>query len=547
MKHNKVYLSLLLILFVSGSVQAWTRSAGDVDTDICQGVCFDEDSCVYVTGSFNTTLNIESLVFPSAGGKDIYVAKYLPDGTLVWAVTFGGGGDDSGQDLVWNSTVEHDQLFVTGYFSDVIVFDGIYVSAGWADIFLLCLDPATGGVNWAETAGGNSPDHGFGVAVDRMNGNPVITGDFTATALFGGGAVVLNSTGVGDRELFVATYLESGFLVWATSDGSDLDDVGRSVVVKNHRPCVTGFIGAPAIFGGFTLPFAGNRDVVVAKYLPGGSVLWARSDGGPGEDTGMGITVSNSGRLHVTGFFEETAEWSDTTGSTTLVSAGAKDIFLLELRGFNGYMRRVQSAGGPDDDIGTDVATTGPFVFTTGFINGTAVFPGYGPTAPGAGGRDIFLARSRIMDGVFTHVLVDGDVGDDSGRSIATIDFCFAVGGYFHGPATLYGEAPPHWNVEDAFVAMLCPFGPPTGPQTNINYDPDTDSATISWIHYPHNEIVAYRIYMMEIYPYPEENYDFLLEIVYEEEEPPIELPIEHTIYDIQNYESMFFFVRSVY
>jgi hypothetical protein len=55
----------------------------------------------------------------SNGSSDVFVAKYNPDGTLVWAVS-AGGADGDGGDVV--ALTPDNQVFVTGVFKGPAVF-----------------------------------------------------------------------------------------------------------------------------------------------------------------------------------------------------------------------------------------------------------------------------------------------------------------------------------------------------------------------------------------------------------------------------------------
>jgi len=72
----------------------------------------------------------------------------------------------------------------------------------------------------------------------------------------------------------------------------------------------------------------------VAKYNAEGLLLWAKQAGGHAGanglgDLGLGIGLDASGNSYVTGYFEAAAIFgTGEAGETTLISAGASDIFV---------------------------------------------------------------------------------------------------------------------------------------------------------------------------------------------------------------------------
>jgi len=78
----------------------------------------------------------------SAGGWDIFVAKYDPAGTHLWSQRFGDTEDDHGESVATDAS---GNVFVTGdFFETVDVGGGNFVSAGLSDIFVAkyASDPA---------------------------------------------------------------------------------------------------------------------------------------------------------------------------------------------------------------------------------------------------------------------------------------------------------------------------------------------------------------------------------------------------------------------
>ena len=86
-------------------------------------------SCIYIAGScvgdmssvFTAGQNGTPDFAVSYGLKDGFVAKYLEDGTFVWAFRIGGAGDDVVNDIAVDSNGD---IYITGGFTTSIDFKG---------------------------------------------------------------------------------------------------------------------------------------------------------------------------------------------------------------------------------------------------------------------------------------------------------------------------------------------------------------------------------------------------------------------------------------
>jgi hypothetical protein len=124
----------------------------------------------------------------------------------------------------------------------------------------------------------------------------------------------------------------------------------------------------------------GDTDIFVAKYTPGGVLIWAKGMGGSGADEGRSIAVDASGNVFTTGFFNGTGDFDPGPATVSLLtSAGNKDIFVSKLDSSGNFVF-ARSMGGTFSDYGNDIAVDASGnVLTTGGFTGTADFD------PGAG------------------------------------------------------------------------------------------------------------------------------------------------------------------
>jgi hypothetical protein len=179
-------------------------------------------------------------------------------------------------------------------------------------------------VLWAKKAGGISKDAANGIDVDG-SGNSYVAGEFQGTATFG--STMLASTG-SQQDIFLAAYDASGNVLWANKAGGTAGDFGRNIAVdETGNSYITGEFEGSASFGNTTLSSSGGVDIFVAKYNAAGNALWAKRAGGTMEDRASGISVDESGNNYKAGYFLGDAS----VGSNTITSSGASDAYLAKL------------------------------------------------------------------------------------------------------------------------------------------------------------------------------------------------------------------------
>ena len=444
-----VAVGFVITLNVNAQTVEWVRSAGGTSTDIGFGVAVDAAGNSYVTGQYQGTATFGPFMLTSAGGNDIFVAKYDANGNVLWVRSAGGDLLDSGIGVAVDAA---GNSYVTGQYQGTATFGPVtLISTGVLDIFVAKYD-TSGNVLWATRAGGAASDFGNGIAVDAA-GNSYVTGGYLATANFG----PFTLTSAGEYDIFVVKYDTNGNVLWAQSGGGTLSDEGPSVAVDAAgNSYVTGSYRDTATFGPVTLTSAGSLDIFVVKYDGSGNVLWALSAGGPssgglqGSDRSAAIAVDEAGNTYVTGLFAQ-GGGTATFGPFTLTSAGEYDIFVVKYD-TNGNVLWAQSAGGTSGDDGLGIALdTARNSYVTGRYNETATFGSFMLTSADA--TDIFVVKydtkgnvlwAQSAGGTATQVGYDIAV-DDAGNSF--------VAGAYQGLATFGPFTLSNAGSYDIFVA----------------------------------------------------------------------------------------------
>ena len=77
----------------------WAKRFGDGDREIGRGIDADSKGRVYFSGEFQGTLQLGSTTLTSAGSDDMFPAKATSAGRVLWAISMGGAGDETGPEV----------------------------------------------------------------------------------------------------------------------------------------------------------------------------------------------------------------------------------------------------------------------------------------------------------------------------------------------------------------------------------------------------------------------------------------------------------------
>jgi hypothetical protein len=302
----------------------WSKRLGSAtDDQVGLAIAADSAGNVLVTGSFTGTVNFGGGNLVSAGGADIFVAKYDGvTGAHLWSKRFGDVAlDQVGRAIAADAA---GNVLVTGGFDGTVNFGGAALaSAGSTDVFLAKFD-GQGAHLWSARFGDTAYQIGRGVGVDA-NGNVVVAGDFEGVLDLGGGAL----PNAGKYDIFAALLDPMGAHLTSVSMGSPGYDAVSAISVAGGAVGLTGHLEGPAQLGAIAVPNAGGRDIFTAKLSAADlSPLWARSFGDASFfQGGAGVGLDATGNVLFTGHFFGAVDF----GLGPLASAGGADLFVAKL------------------------------------------------------------------------------------------------------------------------------------------------------------------------------------------------------------------------
>ena len=279
---------------------------------------------------------------------------------------------------------------------------------------------------WANGAGGTGNDQSFSISADA-GGNVYVTGYFYSSSITFGSTVLTNA---GLNDIFLAKYDGAGNVLWARSAGGPGYESGNAVSTDvNGSVFATGYFESPSIiFGSDTLSNTGLRDIFIVKYDSSGNVMWTRSASGTSTEAGICIAADAGGNVFVSGYF-----WSQQIifGSVTLTNSNTTytDIFTAKYDGTGNVLWAKRGATSESDNP-TGICTD---------ANGNAYLTGRFSSSISFG--TITLMRSGIFivkyDGAGNVNWARDAAGTSAGNGICTdAGGNLFVTGYFSGVLT---------------------------------------------------------------------------------------------------------------
>ena len=279
---------------------------GGDDVDSAHAVTTDAAGSVYVAGVTLSSDFPDPHPVPEEPRHEVFVARLDAAGRLLWAVRFGG----SGNEMPTGIAAARGRVWVTGWtdsadFPRIGPLPGQPSVAGRHDAFVTSLDPADGSLLSSTNLGGSADDVAEGVAVDA-GGRVYVTGttsspDFPVTggseppAAWVDHAFVAKLSADGSR-LVYSRWL--GGTAGASGQAIAVDAAGHALVAgsTSSHDFPVGRAARRSWGGGFSEGF-------VAKVAPSGrSLVWSTFLGGSGEEGLQGIAVGGDGRIWVTGW-----------------------------------------------------------------------------------------------------------------------------------------------------------------------------------------------------------------------------------------------------
>jgi hypothetical protein len=321
----------------------WAKVAGGIHQDKCYDISTDISGNIYLTGSYSSPY----IVFDgdtltnrdtSSTFTDMFVVKYDTAGNVSWAKGISADnyvGNETGSSV---TTDYNGNVYVTGGYGNVnsnshsIIF-GTDTLQTFVDNTFLAKYDALGNELWAKGPSSGSGWNGM-INADAMS-NVYVTGYYESSSSITFGVTTLPSSINAYNDLYVVKYDSLGSVIWAKSaGGSGNDGSTGSAIDADGNFYITGLFYSPFItFGAFTLNRTGSSwgDIFVAKYNATGNVVWAKKAGSNAGDFVNGISVDSYNNTYITGYYRNSLNMSFGQITLTNTSSANEHFYFAKL------------------------------------------------------------------------------------------------------------------------------------------------------------------------------------------------------------------------
>lgn len=384
-----------LVKYNAQGEKLWTTWFGGNKDDEGYELTLDKRGNIFLVGYTVSSEGIASNGFQNThgGSEDAFLAKFNPEGSLLWATYYGGEGNERSSDIMLDN---NNQIYIAGFTGSRENFTsaGFQNSfGGFTDAFLVKFN-AEGDRLWATYYGGSGEDVAAALALDPA-GAVYLSGTTKSPQNIASNGF-RNSHG-GNYDGFIAKFSPDGNRIWGTYyGGSGIEYDNHIATDKQGNIYLNGITGSGsgiATADGFQPEAAGNNDAFLVKFNSDGQRLWATYYGGSGTEGHASLFTDATDHIYLAG----------STGSRENIAAcgfqnahggGIYDVFLVK---FNTEGERQWGTyyGGEGEDIPYDPkADTGGSVYLTGSTSSTQNIAVNGSQGLYGGGiSDAFLAK----------------------------------------------------------------------------------------------------------------------------------------------------------
>lgn len=244
-----------------------------------RNVTIDGGGNIIVFGNFHGTAVFQSYTLPSPSSNNMYLAKFSPQGTVLWAKMITNTSYSNAADIVVD---QNDNIYITGNYQSTLSFGGISISEFGPNrqVFLAKYN-SSGVPQWAKTSSGNGggsasgSEYGHHLSTDEFD-NVYLTGSFDNTFSIDAFSFTASNS-VGD--FFIAKFDGAGTTEWVTP-------IYRSVVSALAPFILADGDGSYYLVGNFTTyvvvggiymnnypePYVNNS--YVAKFTADSTLSW---------------------------------------------------------------------------------------------------------------------------------------------------------------------------------------------------------------------------------------------------------------------------------
>lgn len=227
-------------------------------------------------------------------------------------------------------------------------------------------------LDWKKLYGGNGNDYGYSI-IKTNDGGFLLSGRTTSS----NGDITQQKGGI---DMWVAKLDATGAIQWQKSYGGNADELSvAAAATPDGGYVLTGYTLSNN--NGDVGQNHGNTDFWVIKINGTGTLQWQKTLGGTGDDRPNAITVTNEGRIAVTGY-------SMSNNGDVGANKGGQDLWVMLLDNGNGNFLWKKNFGGTGDEVGKAIV---PAPNGGVYVGATTTSNNNGDVGPSKGSKDFWV------------------------------------------------------------------------------------------------------------------------------------------------------------
>lgn len=281
----------------------WALSFGGPGEDYSGALDVDNSGNIYVCGNNSSMAFIDGDTLQPG----TFLAKFDPQGTLLWHKQISGMAQVLTNAFQANcmKIISNDMFIVGNTSTDTLNIDTIQFTIPNAYGVVLARFNLSGDVQWAKLLGYPNGDGGF-ASVDN-SGNSYVTGSFYGDTAYFGTTIIGNNT---TSDMFLTKYDINGNFVWVNQlhpTGPAGAGGSGTFLDSDGKIYVSGYFRGTAQFGTFSQTSGNGNDAFIARYEPNGDCIGVDHFGSPFVGAyGIAVIATNDNEPVISAFFIDT-------------------------------------------------------------------------------------------------------------------------------------------------------------------------------------------------------------------------------------------------
>ncbi len=396
---------LILTKYNLNGVFQWSRRTGSDSVEIPKSIVADANNNIYVIASFSRTCYFESgYSLTSSGGLDFFLAKYNPEGELLWAKNVGrGSGAQTPADLIID---EDNNLVITGYFKNKLIVG----------------DPLT--------------------LSDTLTGNSYYSP-------------------------FISKFSNDGNLIWAKNILTNNNNTYfRKISPADDGYYLSGtFQGTFPLDIGAISSFSNTEDLLLYKIDKNGNGIWVRKMYGNRKETLRSLKTDEFQNAYILGSYTSdnlTVDSTSTKANTFYGNQGGEDSFIAKYNR-NGVLQWLIKRGSSSDDGYNDISIRNNLICATGYFTDILILGNDTLHTSGVENSDAFFALfNEIGDPInAVSIIGSGNYSDEGDNVLIDSKSQAIVIGNYRSPLIEIGNdtyTNPSFYTNEFFAIYQQPF-----------------------------------------------------------------------------------------